>query len=264
MEYRYLKVEKEDEIEIITLNRPGSLNAYHASMMRELAEVRQVMAADPTVRIVVITGGERVFSVGADLKELSQLNSTIAAHNYFSCWGGKIYHGFATLEVPVIAAVSGLALGGGCELALACDLRIASETAVFGLPEIDLGLISGGGATQRLPRLIGLTRAKELLFTGETIDAKKAYELGLVNKVVAVDNLLNEAKKMARKLAAKPAFALKILKSVVNTGMQLPLNEALAYESRCFEMLFSTADKEEALKAFFERRPPVFRKNENK
>lgn len=262
MGYQYLVVDKENDIEIVTLNRLESLNAYHAPMMQELAEVRQVIATDPAVRAVVITGGLRVFCVGADLKDMLQLKSAVAAYDYFSRWGGKVYRGFEVLDKPVIAAVSGLALGGGCELALACDLRIASETAVFGLPEINLGLISGGGATQRLPRLIGLTRAKELLFTGETIDAEEALELKLVNKVVPVENLLTEAKKLAHKLAAKPAFALKVLKSAINTGVQLPLNEGLAYESRCFEMLFSTEDTKEALKAFSERRMPQFERNE--
>jgi enoyl-CoA hydratase len=163
------------------------------------------------------------------------------------------------LDKPVIAAVSGLALGGGCELALACDLRIAAENATFGQPEIKIGVIPGAGGTQRLPRLVGLGRAKELLFTGDTIDAQEAYRIGLVNKVVPVEALMSETRKLALKVTKQPPLALKTTKAVVNEGINMNIQSALALEARGFEILFSTEDQKEGMKAFLEKRKPIFK-----
>jgi len=166
---------------------------------------------------------------------------------------------FEDLEKPVIAAVSGLALGGGCELAMACDLRIATENAVFGQPEIRIGVIPGAGGTQRLPRLVGVTKAKELLYTGDSIDANEAYRIGLVNKVVPVASLMDEAMKMASKIARQPGVALRMTKFAVNSGMNMDIKSAMSYEARCFEILFSTEDQKEGVKAFIEKRRPAFK-----
>ena len=168
-------------------------------------------------------------------------------------------HELEKLDKPVIAAIGGLALGGGCELALACDLRIASETALFGQPEINIGLIPGSGGTQRLPRIIGVAKAKEILFTGDVINANEAYRIGLVNKVVPTESLMDETKKIASKLAEKPPLALRITKAVINAGRDVDLASSLKYEAQGFCILFSTEDSKEGLKAFLEKRKPIFK-----
>jgi enoyl-CoA hydratase len=169
-----------------------------------------------------------------------------------------VFNMLEDLEKPVIAAVSGLALGGGCELTLACDLRIAAENAVFGQPEIKIGVIFGGGGTQRLPRIVGVTKAKELLYTGDFINAEEAYRVGLVNRIVPVASLMDEARKMVLKIASQPRIAVKYAKMAVNEGMGMDIKSAMAYEARCFEILFSTQDQKEGMRAFIKKRKPVF------
>lgn len=258
MEYQTILYEVENGIALIRLNRPKSLNALNHELVGELGAVFDRIGSDDAIGAVILTGSEKAFAAGADIKEIVEIASPVAAHAFVS----RIHVVFDKIErlsKPVIAAVSGFALGGGCELALVCDIRIASESAIFGLPEIKIGVIPGGGGTQRLPRLVGLGRAKELLFSGDSIDAMEAYRIGLANKVVPVDSLLNEARKTAEKLIAQPGYALRMLKMLVNDGINMDLRSALAHERRSFEVLFSTEDRMEGLQAFIEKRKPIFK-----
>lgn len=259
MNFETILFENDGGIATITLHRPAQLNALNAVMIGELGTAFRQVDGDDQVKVLVLAGGEKVFGAGADLKMISGLDTPAAAHAFFGSLQGEPYRSLASIGKPTIAAVSGLALGGVCELVLACDLRIASETASFGLPEVKLGLLPGGGGTQRLPRLVGETRAKELLFTGEAIDAHEAYRIGLVNKVVAPERLMAETRALAEKLAARPAVALRMIKAAVHGGSGLPLDAALAYEARCFELLFSTVDQKEGVRAFVEKRKPVYK-----
>jgi enoyl-CoA hydratase len=257
MGFNTITYDKGDGIGVVTLNRPKSLNALCDELIAELGTVFDEIAEDRDVAAVIITGSAKAFAAGADIKEISQIASPAVAQGFVS----RIHAVFNRIEgcaKPVIAAISGFALGGGCELALACDLRIAAENAVFGLPEIKLGVIPGGGGTQRLPRLVGVGRAKELLYTGDSIDAQEAYRIGLVNKVVPPESLMDEARTMAAKLAKRPPVALKMTKLAVNEGINMDLYSAIGHESRCFEILFSTADQKEGMQAFIEKREAKF------
>ncbi len=258
MEYQTILYEVENGIALIRLNRPKSLNALNHELVGELGAVFDRIGSDDAIGAVIVTGSEKAFAAGADIKEIVEIASPVAAHSFISRIH-VVFNKIERLSKPVIAAVSGFALGGGCELALVCDIRIASESAIFGLPEIKIGVIPGGGGTQRLPRLIGLGRAKELLFGGDSIDAMEAYRIGLVNKVVPVDSLLNEARKTAEKFIAQPGFALRILKMLVNDGINMDLRSALAHERRSFEVLFSTEDRKEGMQAFIEKRKAAFK-----
>ncbi len=258
MEFNTIRYEREDHIAVITMDRPESMNAINGLFIRELHQLIDQITNDDEVGAVIITGSERVFAAGADIKEVGGIGTPAEAHE-FVVKVQSLFNKIESLEKPVIAAVSGLALGGGCELTLVCDIRIAAENSHFGLPEIKIGVLSGAGGTQRLPRLIGVGRAKVMLYTGDPIDAEEAYRVGLVNKVVPVELLLDEAKKMAAELIKRPAYALKMIKACVNTGINMDLKSALAYEARSFEFLFSTEDQKEGMKAFVEKRKPVFK-----
>lgn len=253
-----LQYQVEARVATITLHRPSRMNALNRELLGELDGLLDQLANDETVRAVILTGTERFFAAGADLEEVSAV-STVAEAIPFAARPQAVLSKLAALPQPVIAAVSGVALGGGCELCLACDIRIAAENASFGLPEIKLGLIPGAGGTQRLPRLIGLGRAKELLFSGGVVDAQEAYRLGLVNRVVPAERLLEEAGAFARKLADLPPIALRTLKSAVNQGHDRELPSGLAHESRCFASLFGTDDQKEGVRAFREKRKPEFK-----
>ena len=258
MEYKNIILEISDHVAIITLNRPESMNALSSSMFFELKHALEKIDSDNTSQALVLTGGEKVFAAGFDIKEFTSIKTPSEAngmlYNIRQC-----YDFLAGLNIPVIAATSGLTFGGGFELALACDFRIASDTAQFALPEINLGLIPGAGGTQRLPRIVGVGRASEMLYTGKPITAQKAFEMGLVNKVTTPDNLIEKTLEMAILVASKPGFALKMIKNAVQTGMDTNLKSALEYEARCFEMLFSTQDQKEGVAAFMEKRKPEFR-----
>ena len=258
MELTTILFEKSEGRGIITLNRPQSMNAISTLFVREFDAVLDEIAGDEALGAVIITGSEKVFAAGADIKEIGAFKTPLDAH-FFITAVHALFNRIEHLPKPVIAAVSGLALGGGCELALTCDIRIAADNAVFGQPEIKIGVIPGGGGTQRLPRLIGLGRAKELLYSGDPIDAQEAYRIGLVNKVVPLASLLDEAKKMAAQYAKQPGFALKMTKKVVDAGINMDLQSALAYEARCFELLFATEDQKEGMRAFIEKRKPSFK-----
>ena len=260
MAYKTILYEKENHIGTITLNRPKAMNALNSVVLGELSDVLDEIAADDDVKVVIITGGnEKFFAAGADITELETLVTPVDAHA-FSIKAQKTIKKFEDLEKPVIAAISGYALGGGCEMIMACDIRIAAENALFGQPEITIGVIPGGGGTQRLPRIVGLSKAKELLYTADQMDASEAYRVGLVSKVVPVGSLMDETRKMAKKIARQPGVALKITKRVLNDGVNVSnIASALEYESHGFEILFSTEDQKEGMKAFIEKRKPVFK-----
>lgn len=256
MGYTTLIYGKDKGVGTITLNRPRQKNAINDVMITELSALIKEIALDDDIRVVVVTGGTDYFAAGADINLLSALPSPMKAYDFSRT---SPISDLEKLEKPVIAAISGFCLGGGLELALACDLRIASETSLLGQPEINLGIIPGSGGTQRLLRLVGITKAKELLFTGDLIKAEEACRIGLVNKVVPVDALMAEVAKMAAKIAAKPAMALKVTKMLINTGSNVDLESALRLESQAFALLFSTEDEKEGVGAFLEKRPPAFK-----
>lgn len=256
MAYETIIVDIEEGIATLTLNRPEVLNALNDQVFNELAEAASQLAVDPEVRVVIITGGEKVFAAGADITQMASATAVDVTT------GDKPSHrAFNLIEnipKPVIAAIAGYALGGGCELTLVADIRIAADNAQFGLPEIKLGILPGAGGTQRLPRLIGAGRAKELIFSGDFIKADEALRLGLVNKVVPADQLFVEAHKMAKRFVARGAVALRLAKSSVNEGLRMDLEAGLQYEHKCFSLLFATDDQKEGMRAFLEKRPAKF------
>ncbi|AGL00921.1 enoyl-CoA hydratase-related protein [Desulfoscipio gibsoniae] len=256
MPFKTLLFSKQDTIAVITLNRPP-MNALNSKVYKELGKVIDELNEDSSVKVVIVTGaGEKAFAAGADITEMVNL-STTEMHE-FCLISQDAYNKFEQLNKPTIAAINGLALGGGCELAMTCDFRLASENARFGQPEINLGIIPGGGGTQRLPRLIGLARAKELLYLGDMIDAVTAEKYGLVNKVVKQSELMNEAMAMAKKLASKPAVAMKVLKNTVNNGVEMNITSATNFETNSFLVTFSSEDRLEGMKALLEKRKPNF------
>jgi enoyl-CoA hydratase len=259
MNYECLIYEKKEGIAIITMNRPERLNALSFKLREELSAVFDQMEEDESVKVIILTGGPKAFCAGADIKERA---TTLPSQLQYVFKQRKTHEFFCKIEnceKPVIAAISGVALGGGCELALVCDMRIASETARFGLPEVKLGVMPLAGGTQRLPRMIGVTKAKELLFTGDFIDAQEAYRIGLVNKVVPTARLMDEAMEFARKLADNPPMSIRLVKRAVNVGMQMALDSALDYETLCGSLLVNSEDRIEGFKAFLEKRKPVFK-----
>ena len=260
MKYETIRYKRDETsaVSVITLNRPEHLNAMNAEMLDELSHLTNCIALDGDLAAVIITGGDKCFAAGADIQQVSRLDSPVAAHAFVSK-AHMVMDSVERIEKPVIAAINGIAFGGGCELALACDIRLASESALFALPEIKIGVIPGGGGTQRLPRLIGSGRAKEMLFSGDPIDAQEAYRIGLVNRIFSAGCLMEEAMKMAEKFAGRPRVALRANKATVSAGMSMDLHSALAYEARCFELLFSTEDLKEGMRAFLEKRKPVFK-----
>ncbi|MBW1682011.1 MAG: enoyl-CoA hydratase/isomerase family protein [Deltaproteobacteria bacterium] len=259
MKYETILFEKEGEIAAVTLNRPNRLNALSFRLKDELGAIFDEIERDEDIKVVILTGGKKAFSAGADIKERSTMETTQPQAYFNQLKSHAFYTKIENFEKPVIAAISGVAVGGGCELAMVCDLRIASETARFGLPEVNIGVIPAAGGTQRLPRLIGVTRAKELLYTGDFIDAQEAFRIGLVNRVVPVENLMDETKALAQKLAAKPPLSIKYLKRAINIGTQLDLSSALDYEAHIAAMLTCSEDRKEGFVAFVEKRKPVFK-----
>jgi enoyl-CoA hydratase len=259
MNYKEFTYKKTASIAIVMLNRPKRLNALSYRLMEELSAVFDEMKKDETIFAVMLTGGEKAFCAGADIKERSGAQKT-ATQTYLSNRTDQaLLNKIANFPKPVIGAIGGVAVGGGCELALSCDLRIASETARFGLPEAKIGAMPGIGGTQRLPRIIGITRAKELLFTGDFIDAHEAYRIGLVNKVVPSGQLLEETQKYTQRIVENAPLSIAFIKRAVNTGMQLDLASALDYESYCFSMVVSSEDRVEGFRSFVEKRKPIFK-----
>lgn len=248
-------ISKENHIGLITLNRPKVLNALNHELMLELMESLEAFDSDDSVRVIILTGNERAFAAGADIKEMLEENTvSILLKDNLAIWGK-----LRDIKKPVIAAVSGFALGGGCELAMSCDIIIASESAQFGQPEINIGVIPGAGGTQRLTRLVGKHKAMEMILTGETINAKEAKALSLVNKVVPVEIYLQEARAMAQIIAAKPPLAVRLAKEAVLKSFESTLSEGLQYERKNFYILFSSSDQKEGMRAFLEKREPSFK-----
>ena len=242
----------------IELHRPQALNALNKEVFATLGRVLDQIACDDQVKAVIITGhGEKAFAAGADVEELRQLNPVEARE--FAMAANATQEKLSGLSKATIAALNGFTLGGGCELAMCCDIRIASEKARLGQPEINLGIIPGGGGTQRLSRLVGVSKAKELIFTGRIISAQEALQIGLVNRVVKPDELLDTAKKLALDIAGKSGPAISLAKRSIDEGSEMHLSGALHYEIECFAECFSTEDHREGIGAFLEKRAPVFR-----
>jgi enoyl-CoA hydratase len=258
MEYKNILFEVADGVATITINRPKALNALNSEVMGELYDAAVKCKTDESVKVVIITGaGEKSFVAGADISQMAELRPQQAME--FMEAGIDTFRTFETLPKPVIAAINGFALGGGVEFAMSCDFRFASDNARFGQPEISIGLIPGWGGTQRLARLVGIGRAKEYIMGGDMIDAKRAYEIGLVNRVYPPDQLMAETKKFAAKLTKLPGFALKMAKHAINFGYDLALDNALRLETECCSQCFSTDDQKEGMKAFLEKRKPAFK-----
>jgi enoyl-CoA hydratase len=258
MEFKYIIHEKSEGIATITLNRPEALNAFSKDVVEEILLALEDVRNDETVRVVVLTGaGEKAFSAGADIKSMVGMTSLKARE--LSLMGEKLCAALENLEKPVIAALNGYALGGGLEVAMSCDLRIASEIARMGQTEINIGLIPGWGGTQRLTRLVGRTKAKELVFTGKMIDAKTAEQLGIVNMVVPADKFKETVRQFALELTSKAPVAIKVAKALINKGADICLDSALALEREGFGVVASSEDLKEGVSAFTEKRKPTFK-----
>ena len=258
MEFKNLIFAIEDGVAIITFNRPKALNAMNDATMNELNAAVTLCATDDAVKAIILAGaGDKAFVAGADISEMANLRPQQAMQ--FMELGHRTLRMLETLPKPSIAAINGFALGGGVEISMACDMRFCSDVSRFGQPEILIGLIPGWGGTQRLSRLVGVGRAKELVMAGGQIDARRAYEIGLVNKVFPADQLLEETKKFAKKLTMLPGFALKMAKHAINFGYDLALDNANRLEVECCSQCFSTDDQKEGMKAFLEKRKPVYK-----
>lgn len=258
MESKYIIYEKSEGIATITLNRPEALNAFSKEVVEEIIHALEDVKSDENMRVVVLTGsGEKAFSAGADIKAMTGMTALKARE--LSLMGERLCLALENLEKPVIAALNGYALGGGLEVAMSCDLRIASETARMGQTEINIGLIPGWGGTQRLTRLVGKTKAKELVFTGKIIDAKTAEQLGIINMVVPQDKFKETVRQFALELASKAPVAVRVAKALINKGADIGLDSALALEREGFGVVASTEDLKEGVSAFTEKRKPIFK-----
>ncbi|MDB5659309.1 MAG: enoyl-CoA hydratase [Cypionkella sp.] len=255
MTYETLLIEINNHVALIRLNRPEALNALSQQLMSELATALQAMDTDDTVRCVVITGSEKAFAAGADIREM-------AGKSFAEAFVGDIFgpeaEAIQRIRKPIIAAVAGFALGGGCELAMMCDFILAADTAKFGQPEINLGIIAGMGGTQRLTRAVGKAKAMEMNLTGRMMDAAEAERAGLVSRIIPAADLIDEALKTAGKIAAKSAVSIRAAKESVNRAEETTLREGLLHERRLFHAMFATDDQKEGMTAFIEKRPAKF------
>ncbi len=254
MSYETILVTRTERVGTITLNRPQALNALNTQVMGELTSAAAEFDDDPGIGAIIITGSAKAFAAGADIKEMSELSfSEVYESDLFGAWGK-----LAAVRTPLIAAVAGYALGGGCELAMICDVLIAADTAKFGQPEIKLGVLPGMGGSQRLTRAIGKAKAMDLILTGRTIDAAEAERSGLVSRVVPADTLLDEAAAVATAISQMSRSAARMAKEAVNRAFESTLAEGLLYERRLFHSAFATEDQTEGMAAFIAKRPPVF------
>lgn len=252
--YTAIIAEAEGRVGTITLNRPDALNALNATLLTELIDAALKFDEDPGIGAIVITGSERAFAAGADIKEMAELGySDMLLGGPFPSW-----QGFERMRTPVIAAVAGFALGGGCELAMMCDIIIAADTAKFGQPEINLGVLPGFGGTQRLPRAVGKYKAAEMVLTGRQIGAEEAERSGLVSRVVPAGDLLAEAAKVAEVIASKSLIAVYAAKDALQAAQEMPLAEGLRFERQAFIASFATEDQKEGMRAFAQKRSPKF------
>jgi len=254
VDYRNILIELMPPVGILKINRPDSLNALNSETLGEIREGIKALNNHDEIRVIIITGEGKAFIAGADIKLMKDMNETEARE--FCQTGQKLFDLIENLDKPVIAAVNGFALGGGCELAMACDFRIASETAKFGQPEVNLGIIPGFGGTQRLPRIVGVGMAKELIFTGDIIDANTALRISLVNRVTPAENLMETVIAIAQKIASKGPAAVLIAKSVINRGMETTLARSFAIEQDGFLQCFASGEAREGMTAFVEKRKP--------
>ena len=258
-DYKAILFSVENQIATITINQPESLNALTAEILTEIGEAIDVVEADKSIRVLVITGsGEKSFVAGANIKGFVEMD--IEQGTEFSKLGNDVFYKLSTLRQPTIAAVNGYALGGGTELALACDIRIASENAIFGQPEVGLGIPPGFGGTQRLPRLINPAIAKELIFTGRNVRADEAKEIGLVNKVVPQVDLMDEVLSLANQITKQAPFAVEKSKQLINEGLDMPITDGIQMESEGFGSLFGTEDQKNGAKAFINKEKPTFKR----
>jgi enoyl-CoA hydratase len=258
MTFETLLVTRDGALVTVTLNRPRQLNAINATMVRELDQLAAGLEIDGTAHVVIFTGaGDRAFLAGADIGEFQGLTPVEALG--FSQRIQRLYSRLEALPQVTIAAVNGFALGGGCELTQCCDLVVAAETARFGQPEVNLGVLPGAGGTQRLARLVGMHRAKELNLLGEMIDAQEAYRIGLANRVVPAERLMAEARALADRLLTKAPLTLRLIKEAMNEGYDLDLPKGLAIEAKAWAIVYSTEDQTEGVAAFLEKRKPAFR-----
>jgi len=256
--YENLLVERDGAVTTVTVNRPQAFNALNPATLTELLQCCDVVRNDRGVRCMLITGaGDRAFVAGADIAALAALSALEGRS--FALLGQRLMHQLEEIPIPVIAAVNGFALGGGLELALACDVVVASTAAKFGQPEINLGIIPGFGGTQRLARRIGLAAARMLIYTGDLVGAEEALRLGIVNRVVPPAELLPDAKKLAATLASKAPVALQQAKAAINVGADMSLHEGCRHEAEAFAVAFGSPDRSEGMRAFLEKRPPVFK-----
>jgi enoyl-CoA hydratase len=256
MAYRTIIVELEDHVALIRLNRPDALNALNTELLRELGEALAEAEANERVRCIVLTGSEKAFAAGADIKEMS-------SKTFVEVYGADVFgpeaEAILKIRKPIIAAVAGYALGGGCELAMMCDFIIAADTAKFGQPEINLGVVAGMGGTQRLTRFIGKSKSMDMHLTGRFMDAQEAERSGLVSRVVPAKKLMEEAMSAATKIAEKSALTVMAVKEAVNRSYETTLREGLLYERRLFHAMFATEDQKEGMSAFLEKREAQFR-----
>jgi enoyl-CoA hydratase len=252
--YETILVSRAERVGTITLNRPEALNALNSQVMAEVTSAAAEFDADPGIGAIIITGSAKAFAAGADIKEMATLSfSEVFGSDFFADWGK-----LAAVRTPLIAAVGGYALGGGCELAMMCDVLIAAETAKFGQPEIKLGVLPGMGGSQRLTRAVGKAKAMDMILTGRTIDAAEAERIGLVSRVVAADDLLEEANAVATTISQMSRSASRMAKEAVNRAFEASLTEGLLYERRLFHSAFATEDQTEGMAAFSEKRAPNF------
>lgn len=257
MEYTNLLLEKNGAVAVLTINRPKAFNALNGDTLVELSTVLDELGRDSSVKVVILTGsGDKAFVAGADISQMKNFDALEGRR--FAQLGHSTFRKIEHLPQPVIAAIKGFALGGGCELAMACDIRLASDTAKFGQPEVTLGLTAGFGGTQRLPRLVGTGIASELLFTGDVIDANEAYRIGLVNHVYPLDTLMEEAQKLAERIAQRAPLAVQLTKSAIQNGSNMDLDSAQAFEAGVFGLTCSTQDQKAGCTAFTEKRKPNF------
>jgi len=255
MNYQNLIVLREDPIGIVRLNRPKVLNALNIELMRELVEALRVLEADEAIRCLILTGDEKAFAAGADIREMAEASAVEMLYRNTTALWDQIQ----ALSKPIIAAVSGYALGGGCELALVCDLIVASETARFAQPELNIGVIPGAGGTQRLARALGKHRTMEFVLTGRTMPAQEALAVGLVCRVAKPEACLDEARKLAAEICQRSPLAVKLAKEAILKAFETSLREGVDFERKCFYLLFGSEDQKEGMKAFLEKRKPEFK-----
>ena len=256
MEYKKLIIQDNGAVRVIKINNPEALNALNTAILKELDAAFTEVAEDNGILAVVLTGEGRAFVAGADISEMKSKNAIEG--EIFGKLGASVFRKIELLPKPVIAVVNGFALGGGCELAMSCDIRLASAKAKFGQPEVGLGITPGFSGTQRMPRLIGMGKAKELIYTADIIDAAEAYRIGLVNHVYEPEALMEEAMKMAEKIASKAPIAVKNSKEAINRGIQTDMDSAVAIEAYLFGLCFASEDQKEGMTAFFEKRKANF------